>query len=411
MENGDDLSEKRIPTLIERIIHELHKRLNENKKTKSNLLDLSYCFIREIPDLSEYVWVKELELQGNQIDNIKKECLPPKLESININNNRVEKLMGSDFPDTLTELFARQNKIDYFDVEGFENLTSLDIYGNTVGEFTFPPNIMELDISDNMLKELEDLPASLTVFIASNNCLSDLVPNDALSICDVSHNYITEPPIFATELVELDISYNKIEDYYDLPDNLEIFIAHNNNIRTMCTLPNKLKEINLAYNDLNDTEMEKMDLPNGLEKINLCNNSSISTIKGIPWSILEIDVRGTKIGQFTDNLVNKSDLVLKYDDHYADSDSSDEFEVGSIFDNGYSNHNTHSEWVWDKATKNWKNNNNYKKHTSSYNYSNYNNWSNVNWRSTKVPTFDFTRGKVSSSTNPNYIILRRKLVV
>lgn len=384
---------------IDVALEEIERRLKKSQLTKLNCLDLSYCFLEQVPDLSEYDWVTCLELQGNNISGIDKRCLPQKLTSINLNNNDLENIYGFDFPESLSELFVRSNDVKLFDEDGFDNLEYLDVYGNKIAHIKLPLKIRGANISDNFIENLIDLPDGLDDLNAAYNMLSALLIPENIESIDLSHNKFKDAPHLPASLTTIILSHNELTKIDYMDDTIEIFIADNNEIDYFINLSKNLRVFNVAYNKLNNLSFVNTDFPDSLKILNLRNNP-FDDIENLPLGLEMIDVRGTTILSFNGPLSNNGTTIIKVGE-YDDSSSDDDLKL----DNFYSA--PHEQYMRNHSFHNRGNNGNH----GNFNRHGFHNYSHMNYGNYKfTPSIDFSRGKVAKETNPDFIILRRKLV-
>ena len=123
--------------------------------------------------------------------------------------------------------------------KGIENLDGLQYF----------KQVWNLNISNNKIKELENLPPNLTHLFCSGNEIKK----------------INNLPY---ALRVLDCSYNKLEEINNLPYNLGSLICSNNLIKEINNLPNNLKSLDFSNNLITNFPI----LPSSLQSINYYNN-------------------------------------------------------------------------------------------------------------------------------------------
>jgi Leucine-rich repeat (LRR) protein len=185
-----------------------HSWYSYPKVIPSNVETLSITFvgIDKVPEnLKNATNIKELILTGNSITVL--EGLPPNLEILTCNMNKIKEI--KNLPATLTHMYCNYNQ-----------LTVLD---------GLPPYLEDLDCADNKIERIERLPKSL---------------------------------------IRLECSYNKLKSLPALPPKLKILYTQYNYLVCLPTLPEGLKEI-YYHNNKNISELDY--LPHSIT--NLHNDS------------------------------------------------------------------------------------------------------------------------------------------
>ena len=135
------------------------KRIEENKKSKAEKLDLSRLDLKELPkELEELVWLTSLNCLGNQISDLK---LVAQLSN-------------------LTMLICSNNQInDLNPIAQISNLTSLSCYNNQISDLkpvAQLSNLTTLVCSNNQIRDLNPIGqlSNLTQLYCGNNQIIDL---------------------------------------------------------------------------------------------------------------------------------------------------------------------------------------------------------------------------------------------
>lgn len=198
------------------------------------------------------VWVM---LHENQIAEIGKKAFANlvNLDRLYLSGNNLTEV-PSNLPRTLRDLRLNHNKIDKVSInafEGMENLTNLLLNHNAIQDMGSTlkglQSLTLLDVSRNQLKKLpDDLPAMLHQLYLSFNSIEAIPGNffnqfTNLQYVRFSHNALTDkgiPPntFNVTGLVELDLSFNKLERIPIVSTSLEHFYLQANQIKGMIIL-------------------------------------------------------------------------------------------------------------------------------------------------------------------------------
>lgn len=164
-------------------------------------IDLSYNQITEIPDdIFTLTSLYELILPGNQLKTISPSIAESFITKLNLSSNPIESLPV--LPDSLEELYISSCNLTEIDknVAEAKNLVKLIASSNNLTEIPFMPYLIELDISNNKIREFPSLPDTLLVLNLSFNQIVTL-PNKMnfvdLEFLDLSFNNITTLPDFS----------------------------------------------------------------------------------------------------------------------------------------------------------------------------------------------------------------------
>jgi Leucine-rich repeat (LRR) protein len=186
--------------------------------------------------------------------------------------------------DNIDLSYLNQNDIDNFFLDSFfinnkdkiKHLFINDCKIYFLSDLNSMTSLETLDISNNELTELPNLPQSLTELVANNNKLNTVNNIDLPNIIrlDLSHNNLTKLPPF-----------NSVQKLY----------INNNNISSMNCKYNNLKELNCSNNsifqlpemnnisilDCSNTKVRQIFDYMNLTDI-VCNNSIITKLERIP---------------------------------------------------------------------------------------------------------------------------------
>ncbi|XP_061570948.1 lumican [Cololabis saira] len=151
---------------------------------------------------------------------------------------------------SLDELKMTNNKLTKFPsglLTDKENLTSISLQHNELtsdaisGAFKGPKKLLSLDVSHNKLKKLPaGVPASLEILYADYNDIEGVGAGylnklPALQYLRMSHNKLVDGGLPAgvfnvTSLIELDLSFNKLQSIPEINEQLEQFYLQANEI-------------------------------------------------------------------------------------------------------------------------------------------------------------------------------------
>lgn len=257
--------------------------------------------------------IKYLYLQNNQIEEIKAgvfDNVTDGLRWLVLDNNQItnakiekgtidkltvlEKLYFSNNELTepvippsksLDELKMMHNKISKFPsglLSDKENLTSINLQFNQLtsdaigGAFKGPKKLLSLDVSNNKLKKLPvGVPSSLEILYADYNEIDSvgagyLSKLPSLQYLRIAHNKLVDSGLPAgvfnvTTLVELDLSFNKLQSVPEINEQLEQLYLQANEINKIdlarfckfvtSTNFSRLKHLRLDGNNVTQHEM------------------------------------------------------------------------------------------------------------------------------------------------------------
>lgn len=229
--------------------------------------------------------IKYLYLQNNQIEEIKSgvfDNVTDTLRWLILDNNQItngkidkgtidkltalEKLFFSfnnltepiiPPSKSLDELKIMHNMLSKFPsglLSDKENLTSINLQNNQLtsdaiaGAFKGPKKLLSLDVSHNKLKKLPaGVPGSLEVLYADYNDIASVAAGylsslPGLQYLRISHNKLVDSGLpagvfNASSLVELDLSFNKLQSIPEINENLEQLYLQANEITSEWQLP------------------------------------------------------------------------------------------------------------------------------------------------------------------------------
>lgn len=335
-----------------------------SKKFKENNLVLENLLITNIPDLSQYLWVFNLNIDRNKIMEINKKLLPPKLDMLEVNNNLISDVIYDDMPETLTVLHLMANNLTKFDGSLFVNLLDLNISYNDITHFKFPPNIVTLDLSNNSLTELDDPCINIEEIDFSHNQIIKFpkIIDTKLKNIFFNNNSIEDLPIFPKSMILIKGAFNIIKKILNLPSELNHLDLDSNEINSIeCPLPK-----NLNVFDLSNNLLEKLpEFPESIEKIFVISNK-LTELNNIPNSVKILNCKNNNIQNIPHDLLNRKSLLLIHEENenfkknmhrqFIDDPSDDE-ELAHLFRNDsphrFPNYGRYPEF--DRPKYNWYN--------------------------------------------------------
>ena len=144
------------------VSEEVQQRIDECRKNKSEGLDLSECGLSTIPfEISNFTWLKNLDLSSNQISRIEGLESLVNLSKLDFSSNQISKIEGLEKLVNLSTLLLYYNQISK--IEGLEkivNLSALYLPSNQISKIEglhTLVNLSMLDISRNKIGKIEGL--------------------------------------------------------------------------------------------------------------------------------------------------------------------------------------------------------------------------------------------------------------
>jgi Leucine-rich repeat (LRR) protein len=144
----------------------------------------------------EIAEITEIDLSGKGIDSLAGIENFTALESLNVSDNNIAAL--PELPETLTDLDVSDNNLAVLPVLP-AILVDLNVSGNDLSSLpVLPAALTDLNVSDNNFAALPELPVTLTRLDCSNNDLSTLpeLP-PALEYLDCSYNNLSSLPVLS----------------------------------------------------------------------------------------------------------------------------------------------------------------------------------------------------------------------
>ncbi len=220
--------------------------LNENKH--SSVLNLSEYNLTTLPNLSDFACNK-LDVSKNKLTNVNVANLPNKLKQLNCSYN------------LLTFLDVSVLKIDCLDCSNNDlcdlrlcpSLKKLNCYYNKLTAVSINcPNLEELHCESNALEvlDVENLH-KLTKLCCSNNKLKNVYKlPDSIKILNLATNELTELNNFPQDAIYIDCSQNALYDLPLFPESLKSLICHSNKLTKLQPFTHSLTMVSCKNNYL-----------------------------------------------------------------------------------------------------------------------------------------------------------------
>ncbi|XP_019123347.1 fibromodulin isoform X1 [Larimichthys crocea] len=205
------------------------------------------------------------------------------LDRLLLDHNELTR-MPPNLPKSITDLRLGHNKISKIpsnSLEGMVDLTTLHLYANVIedvgGVFKGLKSLTMLDIRKNKLRKIPDnLPETLQQLYLEYNDIESvptgfLTMYPKLQFVRLAHNKLTDKGLpsnvfNSSTLVELDLSFNKLERIPVVSRNLENLYLHANKIKefslsSFCTAVDMTNFSKLRMLRLDANEISAKDIP------------------------------------------------------------------------------------------------------------------------------------------------------
>lgn len=409
-------------------LDELEAILDKNENNKSEVLNMSLNIGECLPKrLINFSWIISLNLTKCYLTKL--DYLPQKLVYLCLDKNHLksigDKKSNTVIPDSVEILSAKNNMIDFV-CKLPNKLKAVDLSDNMIEKFNcaipnsvgvavlsknslsclpiFGENITDLDISSNTIESIEGIPKSLTKL----NCSDNVIKKINL--------------LYLDKLVSLDISDNLIKniDSVLLLPNIESICASNNYIARINFLPDRLSEINLSNNNLEEFPFD--NIPMNVTYINIEKNSKLSVPdeakRGNNFVLMYSDDIDLSFDDFHGFDYCKDDVYENkyenkygniYEKNYGYNDGNNSYYMGHRDDYYYGNSSYHKDDGYcNRNYDSYRNNNNY--YYKNYNQYNNHNYYNHNHFSCNDSQNTIHKGRYDRS-NANYIVLTKRIEI
>lgn len=372
--------------------------LKNNFRYKIEMLYLNNKGLKEIPDLSDFVWVTKLYLGENSIKEIKKEHLPPNLKELSIPSNYITSVTCADIPESAELLNLTNNDIEIFDGTGMK-LKKLILTKNRLDTIiAFPDECEIIYMADNVISKLPKFPHNLNYINLSNNEITTIkgcidLNNSVLDTLILNENHIVDFPELPDSIVVLNIKNNKLEYVIEnLPDNLKKLRLDNNliNYIELTSFYCELEILNLKKNLLTEYPEKLMD---NIEKIYLDDNPIIELNPSFVSPNLKLlTLRNINMEKLPIELYSLGIKIVTQSNNNYDNTNYD-YDGLNYHNRGYYNRNYY---------------NNYGNYNSNYYDNHYSNHYN-NYNRVSMPKID--KRLIKSDINEYYIIHDKEIVI
>lgn len=309
------------------IIQDISEDIKEFKENNETELDLSKRVIEIIPeDIKELDSLERLSLANNFIsgDNLKREYFP-NIKQLDLSNNPLKEIDFKQLPKSITELLLVNCELTHID--GIEELLNLE----------------KIDISENNIKIVNDLPNNLIKLIANSSNIetfSKEIP-EGVEIISLKDNRIEDAPTFPSSTVSIYLDDNFIEEINEIPVNIQKYHAACNKIKKInCEFPSSMEQLNLEDNNLKKIPT----LPPELTHCNLGDNRlKDGQLMEIPDSLIYMNIEMNKFTKLPPGLIGSDIAELKIEGNNFCSSDSDENNTSDLnVDDFYGTSNTSS---------------------------------------------------------------------
>lgn len=195
--------------------------LNRNRLTNEGLPE---GVLQAMPNLMH------LYLEENQLTSVPSP-LPPKLEHLRLSRNRISKIPPKVFAgmESLTLLDLQGNKLQDDSVtevslKGLSNLVQINLAKNQLASMPLglPPTMTQIYLDSNNIEKIpaeyfKGLPKVTFLRLNNNKLENGGVPRNVFNISNIldlqlSHNMLTEIPVIPPSLEQLRLDHNKIKN-------------------------------------------------------------------------------------------------------------------------------------------------------------------------------------------------------
>lgn len=251
------------------------RKLEESKTTQHCELKLNGKFVDHLPvELKLFTWVTIMTIETTDIRELT-DNFPPNLTKLICRYNNMRLLDGSVLPDSLISLsYQNNNTVEIVGLK--DGILELDISNNMIRDLgcMLPENLIKLCVSNNKLFQFnQPLPDSLKELIANDTSIKSIDNfGDNLEKLSTCRCHIPIVKKFPANLKEWKNFVSRTEDIQcDFPQGMTHLDMFNNQLIKCPALPDTMTDVDLSSNDL----MEIPEFFPTMQKIDLKQNKKL----------------------------------------------------------------------------------------------------------------------------------------
>lgn len=208
----------------------------------------------------------------------------------------------------LPACFDANSKMD-ITCSGVLNLTDINVDGKNISSINgieYFTKLQTLHCSDNNIRVIEGLPATLMNLIANNNKIETVVfPSDLVHI-ELDNNLIVHVPEFPATLEYFSINNNSVTTLPVFPVKLSRLFLGNNNLTTIPSFPEGMYDISCYNNRLTSLP----DIPLSLSAL-FCGSNFLTSLPAIPEMTLVDGSKNCFTPEYINSVADRSLVSLK----------------------------------------------------------------------------------------------------
>uniref|UniRef100_A0A6C0EAV3 Uncharacterized protein n=1 Tax=viral metagenome TaxID=1070528 RepID=A0A6C0EAV3_9ZZZZ len=244
--------------------------ITESLDKKDKILNFTSVILTKVPSIIQgFDWVKQLVLKKCDLTEIT--YVPINLVEFVCVENNIKIFDASILPNTLECLEYRENKTKKI-INLKEGILKLDVGDNFLSTLDVPRTVIDLKIDNNPFEYLPEL---------SDNIMS----------LDISRTNIKTLPKLSEKLENFKLSSTSILTINHLPDTLIEFVAYSSDLTFInCVLPSNLQVL-----DLFGTKIRTLpSLPDSIKFLDLGRLLNITELPNIPEKLEKLDISMTE---------------------------------------------------------------------------------------------------------------------
>jgi hypothetical protein len=249
----------------EQEVNKVNKIVEENKKSRSSVIDLSkikFSKINKYPkEIKLFNWIMTVCLD---------DCNLFELDSLPINTKY---------------LSAKNNEISLIK-ELPKNLTGLDLTKNNFSneKIEFPLDLEKVVLIDNQFSSIPKFGKKIKILNMKNNIISKVdYINPSITDLNLSINSITNIEYFSENLKIVNITGNRLKEIPKIPESIIEFYCDDNNVVSIPNITKNLKKITFKNNCIKNVDFSVKEMEN-IELFDLRQNKDIK-IKNIIFAM------------------------------------------------------------------------------------------------------------------------------